>query len=180
MRDPKFTHVPREAEARRKSFFAGRRGSAGADNPYVIAKREPGSGSTRRVPMDGRAKRMRLQCTAEMPQAEHSHTHLRICWRGREVLETWGGRCRWCILHQQLDLIGGLMFTRNSSVEPKMLEQRTTRSSGGNGAELSITGPSSGEKSVIGNDLKIIGQGLKIISRGMQLRRNRSTLRWRR
>src|SRR5262249_58351252 len=30
----------------------------------------------------------------------------------------------------------------------------------------SLTPPSSGEKSVIGNDLKIIGQGLKIIGRG--------------
>src|SRR5215475_3588839 len=59
------------------------------------------------------------------------------------------------------------MFTRNSSVEPKMLEQRTSRPAGGNGAERSITAPSSGEKSVIGNDLKIVGQGLKIISRGI-------------
>src|SRR5262252_299489 len=59
------------------------------------------------------------------------------------------------------------MFTRNSSVEPKMLEQRTTRPNGGNDVQRSITAPSSGEKSVIGNDLKIIGQGLKIISRGM-------------
>ena len=48
-----------------------------------------------------------------------------------------------------------------------MLEQRTTRPNGGNDVERSITAPSSGEKSVIGNDLKIIGQGLKIISRGM-------------
>src|SRR5262245_8752960 len=47
------------------------------------------------------------------------------------------------------------MFTRNSSVEPKT-QQRTP----------SISPPSSGEKSVIGNDLKIIGQGLKIIGRG--------------
>jgi cytoskeletal protein CcmA (bactofilin family) len=30
----------------------------------------------------------------------------------------------------------------------------------------SLTPPSSGEKSVIGNDLKIIGQGLRIIGRG--------------
>src|SRR5215467_580528 len=59
------------------------------------------------------------------------------------------------------------MFTRNSSVEPKMLEQRTTRPNSGNDVQRSITAPSSGEKSVIGNDLKIIGQGLKIISRGM-------------
>jgi len=58
------------------------------------------------------------------------------------------------------------MFTRNSSVEPKALEPRSTRP-GANGAQLSISGPSSGEKSVIGNDLKIIGQGLKIISRGI-------------
>jgi len=59
---------------------------------------------------------------------------------------------------------GALMFTRNSSVEPKTLEPRTTRTAD---TQRSITAPSSGEKSVIGNDLKIIGQGLKIISRGM-------------
>ena len=59
------------------------------------------------------------------------------------------------------------MFTRSPSVEPKALEQRTSRPADGNGPERSITAPSSGEKSVIGNDLKIIGQGLKIISRGM-------------
>jgi len=53
------------------------------------------------------------------------------------------------------------MFTRNSTVEPKVLE-RTTRTNA-----LSISAPSNGEKSVIGNDLKIIGQGLKIISRGI-------------
>jgi cytoskeletal protein CcmA (bactofilin family) len=44
---------------------------------------------------------------------------------------------------------------------------RTTRSTAANGAQPSISAPSSGEKSVIGNDLKIIGQGLKIISRGI-------------
>ena len=54
------------------------------------------------------------------------------------------------------------MFTRNSSAEPKALEPRTARP---NAAQSSISAPSSGEKSVIGNDLKIIGQGLKI--RGM-------------
>src|SRR5215471_21487234 len=48
------------------------------------------------------------------------------------------------------------MFTRSASVEPK------TQSP----ARRSLTPPSSGEKSVIGNDLKIIGQGLKIIGRG--------------
>jgi len=57
------------------------------------------------------------------------------------------------------------MFTRSSSVEPKALEPRSARP--GNGAQPSISAPSSGEKSVIGNDLKIIGQGLKIISRGI-------------
>jgi cytoskeletal protein CcmA (bactofilin family) len=51
------------------------------------------------------------------------------------------------------------MLTRNSSVEPKM-QQRAP------GVQRSIAPPSSGEKSVIGNDLKIIGQGLKIIGRG--------------
>ena len=59
------------------------------------------------------------------------------------------------------------MFTRSSSVEPKTLDTRTTRSAGANGAQLAISPPSSGEKSVIGNDLKIIGQGLKIIGRGL-------------
>jgi cytoskeletal protein CcmA (bactofilin family) len=51
------------------------------------------------------------------------------------------------------------MLTRNSSGEPKM-QQRAP------GVQRSIAPPSSGEKSVIGNDLKIIGQGLKIIGRG--------------
>jgi cytoskeletal protein CcmA (bactofilin family) len=56
------------------------------------------------------------------------------------------------------------MFTRSSTVEPKTLEPAHT---GTNGMQRSISAPSSGEKSVIGNDLKIIGQGLKIISRGI-------------
>ena len=56
------------------------------------------------------------------------------------------------------------MFTRSPSSEPKAPEPRTTRPAGANGHQPS---PSSGEKSVIGNDLKIIGQGLKIISRGI-------------
>jgi len=60
--------------------------------------------------------------------------------------------------------LGDFMFTRNSTAEPKVFEPRATRP---NGATLSISAPSSGEKSVIGNDLKIIGQGLKIISRGI-------------
>jgi len=48
-----------------------------------------------------------------------------------------------------------------------MLEPPTTRPTSTNSAELSISEPSTGEKSVIGNDLKIIGQGLRIISRGI-------------
>ena len=63
--------------------------------------------------------------------------------------------------------MGDIMFTRSPSGEPKTLEQRSTRPAGTNGAHPSISAPSSGEKSVIGNDLKIIGQGLKIISRGI-------------
>ena len=59
------------------------------------------------------------------------------------------------------------MFTRGSSVEPTALEPRTTRPTGANGQQRTFSAPSSGEKSVIGNDLKIIGQGLKIISRGI-------------
>jgi cytoskeletal protein CcmA (bactofilin family) len=56
-----------------------------------------------------------------------------------------------------------LMFTRNPTVEPQAIERRTARS---NGAQPHLSAPSTGEKSVIGNDLKIIGQGLKIIGRG--------------
>jgi cytoskeletal protein CcmA (bactofilin family) len=52
------------------------------------------------------------------------------------------------------------MFTRNSSGEPKTQPRAPS-------VQRSLTPPSSGEKSVIGNDLKIIGQGLKIIGRGM-------------
>ena len=57
------------------------------------------------------------------------------------------------------------MFTRNSSVEPKPIE-RGTRPNGSNGVHPALSAPSTGEKSVIGNDLKIVGQGLKIIGRG--------------
>jgi cytoskeletal protein CcmA (bactofilin family) len=58
------------------------------------------------------------------------------------------------------------MFTRSASVEPKSIEH-STRLNGANGAQPHLSAPSTGEKSVIGNDLKIIGQGLKIIGRGM-------------
>jgi len=60
------------------------------------------------------------------------------------------------------------MFTRSSSAEPKSLESRLAGANGSHGAQQrSIHAPSTGEKSVIGNDLKIIGQGLKIIGRGV-------------
>ena len=59
------------------------------------------------------------------------------------------------------------MFTRSSSAEPKTLEPRTTRPATTNGAQPSFSAASSGEKSIIGNDLKIIGQGLKIFGRGL-------------
>jgi cytoskeletal protein CcmA (bactofilin family) len=55
------------------------------------------------------------------------------------------------------------MFTRSSSVGPKPLPRTTSPTSTDN----AITSPSTGEKSVIGNDLKIVGHGLKIISRGI-------------
>jgi cytoskeletal protein CcmA (bactofilin family) len=55
------------------------------------------------------------------------------------------------------------MLTRSSSAGPPPLGPRTTTPNITNSV---INGPSTGEKSVIGNDLKIIGQGLKIISRG--------------
>jgi cytoskeletal protein CcmA (bactofilin family) len=57
------------------------------------------------------------------------------------------------------------MFTRTSSAEPTALEPRTTRPA--NSTKRPISAPSTGEKSVIGNDLKIVGVGLKIISRGI-------------
>jgi cytoskeletal protein CcmA (bactofilin family) len=47
-----------------------------------------------------------------------------------------------------------------------VLEPRTARPNRVNGAQPSVSAGPSGEKSVIGNDLKIIGQGLKIIGRG--------------
>src|SRR5215470_2151370 len=59
------------------------------------------------------------------------------------------------------------MFTRSSSVEPKTLGSGTARPTGSNGVQPSISAPSCGVKSVIGNDLKIIGQGLKIFGRGV-------------
>jgi cytoskeletal protein CcmA (bactofilin family) len=59
------------------------------------------------------------------------------------------------------------MFTRSSSAEPRKVEPRTSRAPVGDGAQYQLSAPSSGEKSVIGNDLKIIGQGLKIICRGV-------------
>jgi cytoskeletal protein CcmA (bactofilin family) len=65
------------------------------------------------------------------------------------------GRCGIVILISS----GAFMFTRGSSVEP--ITQPRTPS-----AQRPLTPPSSGEKSVIGNDLKIIGQGLRIVGRG--------------
>jgi len=59
------------------------------------------------------------------------------------------------------------MFTRSSSAEPKTLEPRTARSATTNDAQPSFSAPSTGEKSIIGNDLKIIGHGLKIFGRGL-------------
>src|SRR5437762_3041347 len=58
------------------------------------------------------------------------------------------------------------MLTRSPSAQPKTLEPRTISPRSANGAQPGISTPSSGEKSIIGNDLKIIGQGLKIIGRG--------------
>jgi cytoskeletal protein CcmA (bactofilin family) len=67
------------------------------------------------------------------------------------------------------------MFTRSSTAEPRALEPRSARPTNTNGTQpynSNSTQPRasaapSGEKSVIGNDLKIIGQGLKIIGRGI-------------
>src|SRR5262249_54364719 len=59
---------------------------------------------------------------------------------------------------------GVSMFTRSPSAGSNMPEPRTAPRTSTNSI---INSPSTGEKSVIGNDLKIIGQGLKIISRGV-------------
>jgi cytoskeletal protein CcmA (bactofilin family) len=65
------------------------------------------------------------------------------------------------------------MFTRNSTVEPKRLDQQTPHSNSGatnpnGGLNVPQRRPAAepGPRSVIGNDLKILGQGLKIISQG--------------
>lgn len=71
---------------------------------------------------------------------------------------------RLCGLHQLHS--GASMFTRSLSAGPKMPEPRTTSPTTYQTNSV-ISAPSTGEKSVIGNDLKIMGQGLKIISRGM-------------
>jgi cytoskeletal protein CcmA (bactofilin family) len=62
--------------------------------------------------------------------------------------------------------LGDFMFTRNPSAGPRVPAPRTTGPRA-NGAQPAFSAPSSGEKSVIGNDLRIIGQGLKIIGRGL-------------
>jgi cytoskeletal protein CcmA (bactofilin family) len=59
------------------------------------------------------------------------------------------------------------MFTRNSAAEPRALEPRPAHANGVNGTQARLKPAATGEKSVIGNDLKIIGQGLKIIGRGV-------------
>jgi cytoskeletal protein CcmA (bactofilin family) len=62
---------------------------------------------------------------------------------------------------------GAFMFQRSSSSAPRSLQKRIDRTNGSHHGQFQISAPPSGEKSVIGNDLKIIGQGLKIISRGI-------------
>ena len=64
--------------------------------------------------------------------------------------------------------LGAFMFTRTSSPEPKSLAPRTnSNSNAANELLHSASGPDSGDRSVIRNDLKIIGQGLKIVGRGV-------------
>ena len=73
----------------------------------------------------------------------------------------------WRRCSQHTSLTGALMFTRSSPAEPQALEPRTTRPTGVRNPQPRTNTAPSGEKSVIGNDLKIIGQGLKIIGRGI-------------
>jgi cytoskeletal protein CcmA (bactofilin family) len=63
--------------------------------------------------------------------------------------------------------MGDFMFTRSPAAEPRAPERGPARQNGAHGAQPFTRAPSTGEKSVIGNDLKIIGQGLKIIGRGL-------------
>ena len=63
------------------------------------------------------------------------------------------------------------MFTRSTATEPKPLEPLKPGPPQGSPSAPPLSmarrsGPDSGNKSVISNDLKIIGQGLKIISQG--------------
>src|SRR5499426_3293552 len=81
------------------------------------------------------------------------------------VAGTVGIILRWGACSARRFSLGDFMFTRNSSAAPKPL--RTAHPNSSNGAESSMSAPSTGETSVIGNDLKIIGQGLRIISRGI-------------
>src|SRR5215510_15915578 len=64
---------------------------------------------------------------------------------------------------------GQPMFTRNSPPEPSKLSARLNSVAIAPVPQQHRTGPTdSGDKSIIGNDLKIIGQGgLRIISRGI-------------
>ena len=59
------------------------------------------------------------------------------------------------------------MLTRNSPAQPKGLAPQSSNSRSTNGAQPPTSPASSGEKSVIGNDLRILGQGLKIVCRGV-------------
>src|SRR5262249_54949181 len=72
--------------------------------------------------------------------------------------------CQWCgLLHPR----GAHMSTRSTAAEPRALEPRPAHANGVNGTQARLKPAATGEKSVIGNDLKIIGQGLKIIGRGV-------------
>ena len=74
----------------------------------------------------------------------------------------------WChLLGRDSFSLGGVMFTRTSSVEPKRLEPRSSNGTAAVAPHLRTASPPSSERSVIGNDLKIVGQGLKIVGRGV-------------
>lgn len=112
---------------------------------------------------------------ALLPRQRQSHGNVRpptefAGTSQRELLRKLGGvpsligrASQWMLLLLASPLTSGVfMFTRSSSAAPKPLSRTTNPTTTDN----VITATSTGEKSVIGNDLKIVGHGLKIISRG--------------
>jgi len=77
-------------------------------------------------------------------------------------LQTKGEVLQTCVVRVYLSSGEPMVFTRSSANPPP----RTSAPNPETGRQRPLTPPSSGEKSIIGNDLKIVGEGLRIIGRG--------------